>query len=151
VLRLLPEAGVRLATLGELEPAGRVELEAGSWGSGKDFHVWENDLLDESRDVQQRLLDLVDKLRPRERDEALDQLCREAFLVMASDWAFCVTHDTAADYARSRHAAHRDRFRDLAHALESRHLDRALALAKRYRALDGVFGHLDARVTIRPR
>ena len=147
VLRLLPEAGVRLATLRELEPAGRVDLEAGSWGSGKDFHVWASvtDLLDESRDVQRRLLDIVDKRAPRARDEALDQLAREAFLVMSSDWAFCVTKDTAAEYARSRHAAHRDRFWQLAHAVESGHDDRARHLALRFRALDGVFGHLDAR------
>jgi len=148
VLRLLPEAGVRLATLRQVEPSGRVELDAGSWGSGKDFHVWETDLQEESREVQRRLLDVAGKLRPRSRDEALDQLAREAFLVMSSDWAFCVTHDTAADYARSRHATHRQRFSDLADALESRHRERALALARRYRAVDGAFGHLDARVTI---
>jgi 1,4-alpha-glucan branching enzyme len=149
VLRLLPEAGVRLATLREIEPTGRVDLGAGSWGSGKDWHVWENDLLDESRDVQRRLLDVVAKVEPRARDEALDQLMREAFLVMSSDWAFCVTHDTAADYARSRHAAHRDRFHDLARAIESGHADRARTLARRYCAVDGPFGHLDARVTMR--
>ena len=147
VLRLLPEAGVRLATLSQLEPAGRVDLQAGSWGSGKDFHVWESvtDLLYESREVQRRLLDLVDKRAPKARDEALDQLAREAFLVMSSDWAFCVTKDSAADYARSRHAAHRDRFWELAHAIESAHDDRARHLARRFRATDGAFGHLDAR------
>ena len=147
VLRMLPEAGVRLATLGEVEPAGRLDLEAGSWGSGKDFHVWESvtDLLEESRDVQRRLLDVVDKREPRARDEALDQLAREAFLVMSSDWAFCVTKDSAADYARSRHATHRDRFHDLANAVASGHDDRAMLLARRLREVDGAFGHLDAR------
>ena len=147
VLRLLPEAGVRLATLGQLEPQGRVELQEGSWGSGKDFSVWAGvtDLLDESRDVQRRLLDVVDKREPRARDAALDQLAREAFLVMSSDWAFCVTKDSAAEYARSRHATHRDRFYDLAHAIEGRHDERARLLADRYRATDGPFGHLDAR------
>ena len=147
VLRLLPEAGVRLATLREIEPSGRVDLQPGSWGSGKDFHVWEGvtDLRDESRDVQRRLLDVIDKIEPYARDEALDQLAREAFLVMSSDWAFCVTKDSAADYARSRHAAHRDRFHELAHAIESRHEGRARVVAQRLRALDGPFGHLDAR------
>ena len=155
VVRLLPEAGVRLTTLNGAIEAGHVEgpvsLGAGSWGSGKDWHVWEGeqvvDLLAESRDVQQRLLDLVDKLvRPGTgRSPALDQLAREAFLVMSSDWAFCVSKDTAAGYARSRHRTHVDRFTALADLLAGRHDARALRLATELRAVDGPFGHLDAR------
>jgi 1,4-alpha-glucan branching enzyme len=149
VLRLLPEAGVRVTTLrGAADLVeGRARLEAGSWGSGKDWRVWEGaaDLLDESREVQRRLLDLVTKRTPRrDRDLALDQAAREAFLVMSSDWAFCVSKDSAADYARSRHATHRQRFADLADALESGR--DATVLAQRFRALDGPFGHLDARL-----
>jgi 1,4-alpha-glucan branching enzyme len=148
VLRLLPEAGVRLATLRQVEPAGRVDLAAGSWGSGKDWRVWQvDDLLTESTDVQRRLLDVIDKRAPRrDRDPALDQLAREAFLVMSSDWAFCVSKDSAADYARGRHATHVHRFTDLADALASGREARAASLAARYRALDGPFGHLDARM-----
>lgn len=149
VLRLLPEAGVRLATLRQVEPTGRVDLVAGSWGSGKDWRVWEGDvvagMLDESRDVQRRLLDLVDKHERRGRDLALDQATREAFLVMSSDWAFCVTKDSAADYARARHATHVRRFTELAEAIESRHEHCASVAAQRFREVDGLFGHLDAR------
>jgi 1,4-alpha-glucan branching enzyme len=149
VLRLLPSAGVRLTTLrrAAAEAEGRVDLRAGSWGSGKDWHVWEvPDLLAESRAVQRRLLDVVDKRTPcLDRDHALDQLAREAFLVMSSDWAFCVTKDSAADYARSRHATHVRRFTELADAVEGRHEARASLLAQRFRAVDGPFGHLDAR------
>jgi 1,4-alpha-glucan branching enzyme len=149
VLRLLPEAGVRLATLGQVAETAteRVELKSGSWGSGKDWRVWEGaaDLLAESRDVQRRLLDLVDKRAPRaDRDLALDQAAREAFLVMSSDWAFCVAKDSAADYARSRHATHAARFHELAALLESGR--DATVAARRFRALDGPFGHLDARL-----
>lgn len=150
VLRLLPEAGVRLTTLGRLEPRGRVDLNEGSWGSGKDYRVWENDsvswMLDQSRDVQRRLLDVVDKRTPsRARDTTLDQLAREAFLVMSSDWAFCVTKDSAADYARARHSTHVARFTELADAVESGREARAAHLAARWRTVDGPFGHLDAR------
>jgi 1,4-alpha-glucan branching enzyme len=155
VLRLLPKAGVRLATLGEARELAteRVDLKAGSWGSGKDWRVWEGaavaDLLSESRDVQRRLLDVIDKRMrddPRRgRDEALDQLAREAFLVMSSDWAFCVSKDSAAAYARERHATHVRRFTDLADAIESRHETRATVAAQRFQAVDGLFGHLDAR------
>ncbi len=155
VLRLLPEAGVRLTTLRRATDlvAGRVDLKPGSWGSGKDWRVWEGeavaDLLAESRDGQRRLLDVVDKRHrddPRRgRDAALDQLAREAFLVMSSDWAFCVSKDSAAAYARARHETHVRRFDELADALESRHERRASAVAQRFRATDGPFGHLDAR------
>jgi 1,4-alpha-glucan branching enzyme len=81
----------------------------------------------------------------RGRDEALDQLAREAFLVMSSDWAFCVSKDSAAAYARERHATHVRRFTDLADAIESRHEARATVAAQRFQAVDGLFGHLDAR------
>ncbi|HEU0133133.1 MAG TPA: 1,4-alpha-glucan branching protein domain-containing protein [Mycobacteriales bacterium] len=146
VLRLLPEAGVRLTTLREARADAErsVDLQPGSWGSGKDWHVWEvPDLLGESHDVQRRLLKAVDGRDPRGgRDAALDQLAREAFLVMSSDWAFCVSKDTAAEYARGRHAAHVARFHELAQAVEA---GRGAAVAERLRAVDGPFGHLDAR------
>ncbi|MDQ1713615.1 MAG: 1,4-alpha-glucan branching enzyme [Frankiaceae bacterium] len=148
VLRLLPEAGVRLATLRQAAETatGPVDLVSGSWGSGKDSRVWAGQagIQDESRQVQRRLLDLVDKRAPRrDRDLALDQAAREAFLVMSSDWAFSVSKDSAADYARSRHATHVERFTDLADAIESGR--DATTLAHRLRAVDGPFGHLDAR------
>lgn len=155
VLRLLPDAGVRLSTLqgatagGHVE--GRADLPPGSWGSGKDWRVWAGeqvaDVVAESASVQQDLLDLVDKLvGPRTgRSPALDQLAREALLVMASDWAFMISKDSAADYARGRHRAYLDRFEGLARLLRSGHLDAAAAEAARLRTLDGPFGHLDAR------
>ena len=155
VLRRLPEAGVRLTTLqgaidaGHVE--GRVDLPAGSWGSGKDSRVWSGeqvaDVMAESQSVQRDLLDVVDKLVTPEsgRSPELDQLVREAFLVMASDWAFMVSKDSAADYARARHATHRDRFHALAKALTAHRSGDAQRLAARLRELDGPFGHLDAR------
>ena len=44
-LRMLPEAGVRLATLAEVTAEGRavarpVDLPVGSWGHGKDLRLW---------------------------------------------------------------------------------------------------------------
>jgi 1,4-alpha-glucan branching enzyme len=160
VLRLLPEAGVRLTTLrGAVEAGaveGRVDLPAGSWGSGKDDRVWAGaavqDLLAESRDVQRDLLDLVDKhVRPGSgRDPVLDQLAREAFLGMASDWAFLVSKDSSADYARARHTAHVERFRSLARQLASGSSTGAARAAADLRHVDGPFGHLDARALARP-
>jgi len=156
VLRLLPDAGVHLSTLdGAVDAghvAGQVDLRSGSWGSGKDWRVWDgaavSDLVEQSQDVQYRLLDVVDKTtaaRPGQRIAALDQLVREAFLLTASDWAFMVTKDSAASYARSRHAAHLARFDELANLLSSRRDDVADRVAARWRSMDGPFGHLDAR------
>ncbi len=145
VIRLLPSAGVRLVTLRDAPVRGRASLPAGSWGTGKDWRVWDGPLLDEQRAVQQRLLDVVRKAAPRARSFALDQLAREALLVSASDWAFCVAKDSAADYARSRHAVHVSRFSSLASLVEAGRWDAASRLALSLRAVDGPFGHLDAR------
>ncbi|HVE63701.1 MAG TPA: 1,4-alpha-glucan branching protein domain-containing protein [Mycobacteriales bacterium] len=156
VLRLLPAAGVRLSTLAGAVDAGHaddsVDLQPGSWGSGKDWRVWDGaavrDLVEESRDAQLRLLELVDKTvaaRPGQRIAALDQLAREAFLLTSSDWSFMVTKDSAAGYARSRHAAHLARFNEIAALLSARRDDAADRVAARWRSVDGPFGHLDAR------
>ncbi|HMA47300.1 MAG TPA: 1,4-alpha-glucan branching protein domain-containing protein [Frankiaceae bacterium] len=153
VLRRLPEAGVRVTTLRGAVAAGHVEgareLPAGSWGSGKDWRVWQDapDLVALNDEVADRLLRVVDKrTRSEQRCDALDQLAREAFLATASDWAFCVSHGTAAGYARSRARTHARRFGALAGALEEWDDARAARLAAGWRAVDGPFGHLDARV-----
>lgn len=153
VLRRLPEAGVRVTTLAGAVEAGHVgaarELPASSWGSGKDWRVWDGeqvaDLVDESRRVQDRLVAVVEKNRGTGRDPVLDQLAREALLVASSDWAFMVTKDSAAGYARDRAATHTARFDRLADLVESGRTGDATRLAAELRAVDGLFGHLDAR------
>ncbi|HEX8306135.1 MAG TPA: glycoside hydrolase family 57 protein [Jatrophihabitans sp.] len=152
VLRLLPQAGVRLSTLrGAAEAglvAGRIELPVSSWGAGKDWRVWDNDAVTELNDeiahLQKRLFQLLDS-RPdgAGRDPAADQLVREAFLLSSSDWAFMISRDSAADYARQRARLHADRFTALADAIESG--VGADLLAARLREVDGPFGRLDAR------
>lgn len=151
VLRLLPEAGVRLATLataaGEhLE--GNVDLGPGSWGAGKDFRVWAgefvSDMVSENERVQRELRELAPARAGRDRAPVEDQLAREALLTLSSDWAFMVTRDSAADYARHRAKTHSDRFWALATALR-RGEPGARRLAERCAEVDGPFAHLDAR------
>jgi 1,4-alpha-glucan branching enzyme len=154
VLRQLPEAGVRVTTLAGAVEAGHVagsaRLGAGSWGSGKDYRVWQGDrvadLVMANARVQRRLLDIVDTVvRPGlHRRPDLDQLTREALLMLASDWAFMVTQDTAARYARDRAGAHELRFRRLAAAITGGR--DALPEAAELAQVDGPFGHLDARL-----
>ncbi|SHM27767.1 1,4-alpha-glucan branching protein domain-containing protein [Cryptosporangium aurantiacum] len=153
VLRRLPEAGVHVTTLAGAAAAGLVgeprELPASSWGSGKDWRVWDGeqvaDLVVESRRVQDRLMDVVDKASGLTRNPVLDQLAREALLVASSDWAFMVTKDSAAGYARDRAATHTARFDRLADLVESGREPEAAAYAAELATTDNPFGHLDAR------
>jgi 1,4-alpha-glucan branching enzyme len=149
VLRALPEAGVRVTTLRGAIEAGHVgepvDLPASSWGSGKDWRVWDgeqvSDLVNAGAALQEELLAVPPVPY---RDPVRDQLVREALLTLSSDWAFMVTKDSAADYARRRAKVHGDRFAELAALLRADHSSR-FARAEALRAEDGVFGRLDAR------
>ncbi|GAB3595233.1 glycoside hydrolase family 57 protein [Angustibacter peucedani] len=156
VLRLLPEAGVRLTTLrGAVEQhgvRGEVDLPPGSWGAGKDFRVWAGaavrPMVDEAFWVQRRLLDVVDaehragRLVCRRPD--LDQLARQALLALSSDWAFMVSRDQAADYAWRREREHREAFHRLAALVEDGAATTGSEVG-RQRAVDDPFPALDAR------
>ena len=154
VLRDLPAAGVRVSTLAGAAAAGHVgppvALGPSSWGAGKDWQVWAGpavaDLTEAARGVQDRLLRTLDTHRGPARDPVLDQLAREALLALSSDWAFMVSHDSAAGYARDRAGAHAGRLHALADLLDAGDRPAAAVLADRLRIQDGPFGHLDARV-----
>ncbi|MCU0265309.1 MAG: DUF1957 domain-containing protein [Actinomycetia bacterium] len=152
VLRLLPEAGVRLTTLRGAVAAGHVAGAVspgpGSWGSGKDWRVWGGpqvaDVVAENARLQKRLLDAVGAHRsPGVRRSDLDQLVRDALLALSSDWAFMVSKDSAAGYARDRFDGHLAAFESLAKAVDA---GRGARLAATQRQTDGPFGHLDARL-----
>jgi 1,4-alpha-glucan branching enzyme len=151
VLTALPEAGVRVTTLqGALEAGhlgGPVDLPASSWGSGKDWRVWDGEQVADMVDANARLQrTLLDTLRPSDvRDPVNDQLLREALLALSSDWAFMVTKDSAADYARHRASTHADRFSHLADLIRLGARDKAVDVAAELRVRDGLFGTLDAR------
>jgi 1,4-alpha-glucan branching enzyme len=189
VLRDLPAAGVRVTTLrGALEAgllAGPVELPPSSWGSGKDWRVWDGarvaDLVELNRDVQRRLLakappgslgvaegsdgapgraapaesDGGDEAPGRRaarlgRDRVRDGLVRQALLALSSDWAFMVSKDSAADYARRRAGEHADRVRELAELLAEGRQAQARAAVDRFDAQDTLLGQLDARLLVDP-
>lgn len=151
VLRLLPPIRVRLTTPRGAVEAGHlgapVEIPASSWGSGKDWRVWAGPqvahLVDAGEVMGKQLLSTVDSRRPRMRDRDLDQLCRKAYLALASDWTFMISKDSAAEYARSRITAHAARFERLRRALDGGGVG---GLASEYASLDRPWGHLDARL-----
>jgi 1,4-alpha-glucan branching enzyme len=154
VLRRLPEAGVRVTTLHGAIEAGCVgaprELPPGSWGSGKDWRVWSgepvSDLVTAATEVQERLEKIVDRGLGDGRNAVLDQLAREALLACASDWAFLVTKDTAAEYARHRADEHVQRFHRLADLLDRGAHYEAEQYAARLAVGDGIGPAVDARL-----
>ncbi|HEY2723174.1 MAG TPA: glycoside hydrolase family 57 protein [Pseudonocardiaceae bacterium] len=154
VLRALPEAGVRVSTLGaaQAEHLGEpVEPPACSWGAGKDWRVWDGpqvaDLAAENGALQDELLAALPPPGPA-RDPVADQAVRESMLALSSDWAFMVSRDSAADYGRRRAAEHLDRARTLLRAGPC--CGRVADLAAGRRA-ESPFGALDARGLARTR
>jgi 1,4-alpha-glucan branching enzyme len=161
VLRALPAAGVRVGTLAEAIDDGfigtPVELPPGSWGSGKDWQVWNGekvaDLVQLNSEVVDTALTTVDKALaqtasldgPIPRDHVADQILRETLLTVSSDWPFMVSKDSAADYARYRAHLHAHATREIAGALASGRRDNAQRLAQGWNRADGLFGALDAR------
>ena len=112
-----PRPGVRVTTLRGAVEAGYVErprrprrrvvgLGQGLAGVGRRGRC--ADLVDDNDACAEpacsRSLDA--EPRPWARDAARDQLAREALLALSSDWAFMVSKDSAAGYARDRHRRH---------------------------------------------
>lgn len=115
------EAGIELTTLERersraMDNPG-VELPEGSWGSGKDFGVWEQgeagDLLHRGRGAQYAVAKVLRESGLTGRDGWADVVATELLLALASDWAFMITKDSAADYARGRANVHFDRVAEL--------------------------------------
>jgi len=156
VLRTLPEAGVRVTTLRGAAAAGLVgapvELPPSSWGSGKDWRVWAGpqvtDLVEQHERVQKALLGAMPG--GLARDPVRDALATEALLALSSDWAFMVSKDSAAGYARERAAGHAARVEELAGLLAAGRRRAAERRIASWGGDDTVFGHLDARTVPRP-
>lgn len=151
VLRLLPDAGVRVTTLADAVTlhgtAGRVDPREGSWGSGKDWRVWAGEAVQDTPDRLAAATARVSRLLTPggARCPARDQLVRNLLLALSSDWPFMVSKDTAAGYARTRLADHLADVDVLADRLEAGDHAGAREVARRHRRTDGPFGGLDAR------
>jgi 1,4-alpha-glucan branching enzyme len=150
VLRALPDAGVQVTTLRGAVDAGLVgapiEVPPSSWGSGKDWRVWAGgqvaDMVEAGARVQKTLLDVL--VEGPARDDVSDRLAQEALLALSSDWAFMVSKDSAADYARDRAHGHGERVEQLAELLHAGHRDEARRRMATWAPVP--FGHIDARL-----
>lgn len=113
VLRLLPEAGVRLTTLDRaasdpgLEPRESVPAVSSTWGEGKDLRTWDSppvaDMARAARRLELRLLKAIDAGLDADR---VERAARELLAVQASDWAFLDSRSQAGDYAFERATQH---------------------------------------------
>jgi 1,4-alpha-glucan branching enzyme len=144
IMRGLPEAGIEVSTLDRVRERVQTSanLPAGSWGSGKDWRVWDgeqvHDIVETNRRMQSDVLRALDADPRWYRSAERDQLARELLLALASDWPFMISKDSAADYARARHAEHTSHVAELLRAPSP-------DLVDTLRAIDGPFGHIDAR------
>lgn len=156
VLRRLPEAGVRVGTLASARRNGfvgtPVDLPASSWGSGKDWRVWNGPqvqhLVQLNTEVTETAVSAVEKVLAtggRTRSRVADQILRETLLTVASDWPFMVSKDTAAQYAVDRAHKHAHATREICDAALSGRDEQAARLAANWSRADNLFAGLDAR------
>ena len=135
----LPAAGVRVTTLRGAVEAGHVgraggagprrpgaPARTGGSGTGPAAQTWS---LAAKGGAGAAAATPWTRTAARYATAVLDQLAREALLALSSDWAFMVSHDSAAGYARERAAAHAGRVHALADLLDTG--DRAGAEALR--------------------
>ncbi len=159
VLRALPAAGVHVTTLRGAVDAGLVgepvEVPPSSWGSGKDWRVWAGDQVADvvalNERVQKAVLDASYRAAGPARDSVRDALAQQALLALSSDWAFMVSKDSAAGYARDRAHGHAARVEELAGLLAAGQEGVAADRIAAWGAADSVFGHVDARLLAPPR
>ena len=156
VWELLPQAGVTVTTLQGARQAGLVgaPIQPGeaSWGAGKKYQTCTGPavtgIVDDNWHAQSVVLKTLENLpRTGSRSEPTDQLLRSLLLALASDWSFMVTKNSAADYARRRHFFHHSDTHRLAATIAEAGPDSVAAHreAQQQRAINGPFGHLDAR------
>jgi len=111
VLEEAEAQGVRLVTVAEgielVEPVAR-ELAPSTWGHRKDFTTWDApavaELAFDAREAELRTVAAV--AGHGAPHGALERAARELLAMQASDWAFMVTRDLAADYPLERMRLH---------------------------------------------
>lgn len=111
VLKMAPEYGIELVTLGEAaasaEPVDR-ELARSSWGANKTLETWDSPKVAEMVWNQRRAeLDLEQVLARGVRDEEAAARARTELLALqTSDWAYMESIGRTGDYGATRFAEH---------------------------------------------
>lgn len=131
------------------EPVDVIAVSPTSWSPGGDLRAWQADNTTWYWEMSANTLDHAESLADRFGSTSspiymrtLAQVTREAFLLVSGEWALMLGQGgEARDYAAERVRAHHDRFRRLAHMLDSEDLD--ASLLERYESLDNPFKALD--------
>ena len=111
VIKEAPAHGVELTTLSEglerVEPVER-EIGASTWGHDKDLSTWDRPGVAEFAFIARtaELRTVAAASNGGRHGQALERAARELLALQASDWAFMVTRDLAADYPQRRVRAH---------------------------------------------
>jgi 1,4-alpha-glucan branching enzyme len=129
VLRLIDESKeVEMTSLSSFisqhRSAQAASLEEGSWGMGGGHYVWFNDqtawtwpIIYAAEEKMHRLARLWQEQTDHRAplvEEAIKQTARELMLMVASDWQFLITTNSARDYAEKRFNGHARSFARLA-------------------------------------
>ena len=111
VIRSLPSRNISTITLQQASsnPRASVQLGASSWGEGKDWRIWTDDpvrdLVIMNHQAQGHVLAKITSDIDT-RDPELNSDLNELMLLLSSDWAFMISRDSAAQYARERAIGH---------------------------------------------
>jgi len=122
---------------------------ASTWGANGYFEVWlngSNDWIyrhyDEMIERMEEVVQLFHTPTPLE-ERCLNQMLRELFLAISSDWAFIMTTGTTVEYAKKRVITHVLRFHQLYDQLKSGRIDPDYLKELEWR--DALFPWLDFR------
>ena len=106
------EQGLELTTVSEgverVSPVKR-ELQASSWGTGKDFSTWDSPSVAEATFATRsaELRTVAAAATGHGAPDHLRRAARELLALQSSDWAFQITGRLSADYPQRRLAGHR--------------------------------------------
>ena len=109
VLEEAPAQGIELVTVSEgIErvPAEERPLHASTWGRDKYLSTWDAPDVAEIAFTARRAELRTVAAAARGRGPALERAARELLALQASDWAFMVTRELAADYPQRRVEEH---------------------------------------------
>jgi 1,4-alpha-glucan branching enzyme len=109
VLEEAPRLGLELVTVTEglerVEPVER-PLATSTWGADKDFSTWDSPAVAELAFTARRAELRTVAAAAGGARAGIERAARELLALQASDWAFLVTRDLAADYPQQRVEGH---------------------------------------------
>jgi 1,4-alpha-glucan branching enzyme len=129
-------------------PLSGLRLAEGSWGANGDFSMWNGPLVAWTWPIVWEVEDRFWSLAPRaladtRTHDILSQAARSMLLLQSSDWQFIISTGEVEDYAIKRFNEHAADCTSLLNALDSalegKHIDGGVRLARELQQRDDVF------------